>query len=104
MKGVFEVYRNRNLDMNYAGTKGINARKTNYSSISLTFSHCPFKFSFHKLTLLSPPLTARMLPLRLQLTRHRTVSNSSVWLVHWPGLEASEVQMRTVLSWEAEAM
>jgi hypothetical protein len=36
--------------------------------------------------LLPPPLTARMLPLRLQLTRHRTVSNSSVWLDHWPGL------------------
>lgn len=45
-----------------------------------------------------------MFPLRLQLTLHSTVSNSSTWLVHWPGFEASEVQIRTVLSCEAEAM
>lgn len=72
--------------------------------MSFTFSHCPLRFSFHKLTLLSPPLTARMFPLGLQLTRHRTESNSSCWLVHCPGFEASDVQIRTVLSCEAEAM
>lgn len=75
-----------------------------YSSTSFTFSHCPFKFSFHRLTLLSPPLTARILPLKLQLTRHNTASNSSVVLVHCVGLLGSVVQMRTVLSCEAEAM
>lgn len=45
-----------------------------------------------------------MFPLGLQLTRHETESNSSCWYVHWPGLEASQVQMRTVLSCDAEAM
>jgi hypothetical protein len=96
------------FNMDYGMDKGNRQLETNeetiYSSMSFTFSHWPLRFSFHKLTLLSPPLTARMLPLRLQLTRQSTVSNSSVWLVHWPGLDASEVQMRTVLSCEAEAM
>lgn len=48
-----------------------------YSSIVLTQSHPPLRLSFHKLTLLSPPLTARTLPLRLQLTRQTTASNLS---------------------------
>lgn len=87
------------------GEKEMQIRKpTHYSSMSFTFSHCPLRFSFHKLTLLSPPLTARMFPLGLQLTLHRTESNSSCWLVHWPGFDASEVQIRTVLSCEADAM
>jgi hypothetical protein len=56
------------------------------------------------LTLLSPPLTASTLPLKLQLTRHITASNSNVTLVHSFGCAGSVVQMRTVLSCDADAM
>jgi hypothetical protein len=45
-----------------------------YSSIVLTQSHPPLSLSFHKLTRLSPVLTASTLPLRLQLTRHAAAS------------------------------
>jgi hypothetical protein len=44
----------------------------------LTFSHLPLSLSFHSVTLLSPVLTARTLPLRLQLTRQATASKLSV--------------------------
>lgn len=75
-----------------------------YSSIFFTQSHSPFKFSFHKLTLLSPPLTASTLPLKLQLTRHSAASNSNVMLFHSFGCAWSEVQIRTVLSCDADAI
>lgn len=45
-----------------------------YSSIVLTHSHPPLSLSFHRLTRLSPVLTASTLPLRLQLTRHAAAS------------------------------
>lgn len=70
-----------------------------YSSISFTHSHSPLKFSFHKETLLSPPLTANTFPLKLHDTRHTSRSNCRTLDSHCPGLEtAEEVQMRTVLS------
>ena len=83
----------------------------------MTHSHSPLRFSFQSVTRLSPPLTARTLPLRLQLTRQRTASKLRTVLFH-PSLgegedgddddddveEASQVQIRTVLSWLAEAM
>lgn len=47
---------------------------TSYSSIVLTQSHPPLSLSFHRLTRLSPVLTASTLPLRLQLTRHAAAS------------------------------
>ena len=89
-----------------------------YSSIVLTHSHPPLSFSLHKLTLLSPVLMARTLPLKLQLTRHATASTFKTVDFHSPAsisalchnrtssnLRRSEdVQMRTVLSWLAEAM
>lgn len=50
----------------------------NYSSMFLTFSHPPLSLSFHRLTRLSPVLTASTFPLKLQLTRHATASNVSV--------------------------
>jgi hypothetical protein len=45
-----------------------------YSSIVFTHSHPPLSLSFHKLTRLSPVLTANTLPLKLQLTRQATAS------------------------------
>jgi hypothetical protein len=55
----------------------IGAEAVAYSSIVLTQSHPPLSLSFHRLTLLSPVLTARTLPLRLQLTRHAAASTLS---------------------------
>lgn len=55
-----------------------------YSSIVFTFSHSPLSRSFHKLTLLSPVLTARTLPLMLQLTRHATESKGRTVHCHSP--------------------
>lgn len=77
-----------------------------HSSIHFTHSHSPLKFSFHKLTRLSPPLTASTFPLRLQLTRHKTVSKFKTMLVHslLDGSDDADVQIRTVLSCDAEAM
>lgn len=75
-----------------------------YSSMLLTISHSSFKFSFHKLTLLSPPLTARTFPLKLQLTLHKTASKFRIVLFHSEGCAGSDVQMRTVLSCDADAM
>lgn len=73
-----------------------------YSSMVLTQSHPPFKLSFHKLTLLSPPLTANTFPLKLQLTLQTTASNLSSVLVQLEAFAGSalagQVQMRTVLS------
>lgn len=75
-----------------------------YSSILFTHSHSPRKFSFHSETRLSPCETASTFPDKLQLTRHSTASNlSSLQLHSAPGVDV-EVQMRTVLSWEADAM
>jgi hypothetical protein len=93
-------------------------RRSGYSSIVLTHSHPPLNLSFHKLTLLSPVLTARALPLRLQLTRHATASTFSSVRFHSPTIcqyyvlfifcvnvrRSEDVQMITVLSWDAEAM
>lgn len=57
------------------------------SSIVFTFSHPPLSLSFHRETLLSPVLTARTFPLRLQLTRHATSSKiGSVVAVHSTGI------------------
>lgn len=75
-----------------------------YSSIHFTQSHSPFKFSFHKLTLLSPPLTASTFPLRLQLTLHNTASKFNVVAFHSLGCVVSDVHIFTVLSCDAEAM
>ena len=77
---------------------------TLYSSIVLTQFHSPFKFSFHRLTLLSPPLTANTFPLRLQLTLHSTASKSKTVGFHSLGCAGSLVHIRTVLSCAAEAM
>lgn len=57
---------------------------TVYSSIVLTHSHPPLSFSFHKLTLLSPVLMAKTLPLKLQLTRHATASTFRTVDFHSP--------------------
>src|SRR5690625_4043627 len=81
-----------------------NPNGTLHSSMDLTHSHSPRRFSFHSVTLLSAPLTARTLPLRDQLTRQTAASKLRTLQSHWPAEAASEVQMRTVLSWEAEAM
>jgi hypothetical protein len=55
-----------------------------YSSIVLTHSHPPLNLSFHKLTLLSPVLTAKTLPLKLQLTRQATASTLRTVDFHSP--------------------
>ena len=76
-----------------------------YSSIHLTQSQFPFKSSFHRLTLLSPPLTARTFPLKLQLTLQTTASNSgSTVHFHSPSVLGSCVHILTVLSCDALAM
>lgn len=49
-----------------------------HSSIVLIHSQPPVSFSFHRLTLLSPVLTARTLPLKLQLARQATASKLRV--------------------------
>ena len=50
-------------------------------------------------------LTANTFPLRLQLARHATASRFRVVDCHSPAASgAVDVQIRTVLSWEAEAM
>lgn len=96
----------------------VRTMKSVYSSMVLTHSHPPLSFSFHRLTLLSPVLTASTLPLRLQLTRHAVASTLSTVDFHSPGpcqydvrvlwlrhlRRSDEVQMRTVLSWLADAM
>lgn len=55
-----------------------------YSSMVLTQSHPPLSLSFHKLTRLSPVLTASTLPLRLQLTRHAAASTLRTVDFHSP--------------------
>ena len=55
-----------------------------YSSIVFTHSQPPLNLSFHRLTLLSPVLTAKTLPLRLQLTRQATASTLRVVDFHSP--------------------
>ena len=75
-----------------------------YSSIHLTQSHSPLRFSFHKLTLLSPPLTANTLPLKLQLTLHKTASKFKTVGFHSLGCAGSLVHILTVLSCAADAM
>ena len=72
----------------------------NHSSIVFTHSHPPLNFSFHKLTLLSPPLTANTFPAMLQLTLHTTTSKSNVSHFHAPASPisplAGSVQILTV--------
>ena len=78
-----------------------------YSVTSRTQSHPPFNVSFHSVTLLSPPLTAKTFPLILQLTLQQTLSNSSVLArVHEPSPPPVPVlvQILTVLSCDADAM
>lgn len=89
-----------------------------YSSMVLTHSHPPLNLSFQRLTLLSPVITANTLPLRLQLTRQATAStlrtvdfhsptSVSISLLSMPHVyvrKSDDVQMRTVLSCDAEAM
>jgi len=79
-----------------------------YSSMVLMQSQPPFRLSFQRETLLSPPLTAKTLPLKLQLTLQTAASNFNsvlVQLVAFAGsAPAPQVQMRTVRSWDAEAM
>ena len=85
--------------------------------MSLTHSQTPFRFSFQRVTLPSPQLTARMLPASDHETRQTTSGNlpagagpppgaagetaaeagSSAVLVHG-AVGESFVQMRTVLS------
>lgn len=60
------------------------AQSSIYSSIVLISSHPPLNRSFHKLTRLSPVLTARTLPLRDQLARHATASKFRVVDFHSP--------------------
>ena len=89
-------------------TEGVNYfrfKLSHYSSIHLTQSQFPFKSSFQRLTLLSPPLTANTFPLKLQLTRHTTASNSGR-TVHFqsPSVLGSWVHILTVLSCDALAM
>lgn len=75
-----------------------------YSTISFTHFHSPFRVSFHSVTLLSPPETARTFPLKLQLTLQSTASKLNNVLFHSLGRAGSDVQILTVLSCEAEAM
>ena len=67
-----------------------------YSSIVFTHSHPPLSFSFHRLTLLSPVLTANTFPLKLQLTLHATASTFNTVLFHYR--KYADVQILTVLS------
>ncbi len=71
---------------------------------SLMQTHCPSTVSFHKLTLLSPPDTAKMLP----VTDHETcqTTSSKVWSTRWFQLleTPSLVQRMTLRSWEQLAM
>src|SRR4051794_32177932 len=81
-----------------------NNTEAPYSSMVLTHSHSPRRFSFHRVILLSAPEAARTFPLNDQLTRQTAVSNCSTFTFHCCGLAASLVQMRTVLSCDALAM
>jgi len=78
----------------------------NHSVTSLTSSHSPLRFSFHRVTLLSPPEIAKILPERDQLTLHNTASNSRVLLkIHELGSPGFVlVHILAVLSWLADAM
>lgn len=79
-----------------------------YSVISLTHSHTPFRFSFHKVTLPSEPETASTFPLKLQLTLHRTASPKSFSVVanchELISVGFVLVHILTVLSCDAEAI
>lgn len=104
-----------------AQTEAVLIIRVFYSSIVLTHSHPPLNLSFHKLTLLSPVLTASTFPLKLQLTRQATASTLRTVDFHSPTFvskllqhrldlskvyvrRSEDVQMRNVLSCEAEAM
>lgn len=78
-------------------------------SSTLACSHSPFRFSFHTVTLLSPPDIASAFPLKDQLTLQTTLSNCSTFFAHTTWEDSAfarvvEVQIMAVLSWEAEAM
>lgn len=68
-----------------------------------THSQPPANLSFHKLTLLSPVLTASTFPLKLQLTLHATASNVNVSAFQLLS-SVDDVHILTVLSWDAEAI
>lgn len=70
---------------------------------SLIHNHCPSDPSRQRLTLLSPPETARMLPVRDQLTLHTTSSNV-LSIVGFQDTLSSLVQITTLLSWEQLAI
>lgn len=66
-------------------------------------THCPSLFSLHKLTLLSPPDTAKIFPVRDQLTL-QTTSSKVCKIVGVQVTLSSLVQITTRLSWEHEAI
>lgn len=70
---------------------------------SLMHSHWPSDPSRQRLTLLSPPETARMLPVRDQLTL-QTTSSKVLRIVGVQDTLSSLVQITTLLSWEQLAM
>lgn len=88
--------------------------------MSLTHSQTPFKFSFQRVTLPSPQLTASKLPAKLHDTRQTTsgnfpggggapagetiVDDGSKAVFTQGDVGVSFVQMSTLLSWEAVAI
>lgn len=70
---------------------------------SLMHNHCPSVPSRQRLTLLSPPDTAKMLPVRDQLTLH-TTSSKVFKIVGFQEILSSLVQITTLLSWEQLAI
>lgn len=70
---------------------------------SLMHNHCPSDPSRQRLTLLSPPDTARMLPVSDQLTLH-TTSSKVLSIVGVQDTLSSLVQITTLLSWEQLAI
>lgn len=70
---------------------------------SLMHNHCPSDPLCQRLTLLSPPDTARMFPVKDQLTLHTTSSNVFK-IVGVQDTLSSLVQITTLLSWEQLAI
>lgn len=70
---------------------------------SLMHNHWPSVPSRHRLTLLSPPETARMFPVKDQLTLH-TTSSKVFKIIGVQDTLSSLVQITTLLSWEQLAI
>lgn len=97
------VYR-RSIDVQFIKKKCSQFAPLETSVIQL---HSPFRFSFHKLTLLSPPETARILPMADHETCQITSSNTLRTLKdHVSLVDPSRLllQMITRRSWEQLAM